>query len=149
MRHATRRDVLAAGAGLATLLVLNPARAAPESMAGAIRAFAGEAKREQGGITLDLPPLVENGNVVPLTVSVDSPMTAESFVKRIAVFAEKNPQPHVGTYHLGPRSGRAAVSSRIRLADTQAITAIAEMSDGSFREARADVIVTLAACVEG
>lgn len=154
MTEATRRDVLATGlaglgAGLAVFLSLRPAQATPESMTEAIRAFAGSAKRQEGGISLDLPPLVENGNVVPLTVSVDSPMSADSFVKRIAIFAEKNPQPHVGTYHLSARSGRASVSSRIRLADSQAITAIAEMSDGSFREIRAEVIVTLAACVEG
>lgn len=149
MTDATRREALQLGAGLTAFLLVRPAHATTEAMAEAIRDFAGTAKREAGGMVLDLPPLVENGNVVPLTVSVDSPMTAESFVKRIAIFAEKNPQPHVGTYHLNARSGRATVSSRIRLADSQAITAIAEMSDGSFRETRADVIVTLAACVEG
>ncbi len=149
MTNATRRDALGLGAGLAAFLSFRPARATTAAMSEAIRDFAGTVKRQEGGITLDLPPLVENGNVVPLTVSVDSPMTAESFVKRIALFAEKNPQPHIGTYHLNPRSGRASVSSRIRLADSQAITAIAEMSDGSFRQTSAEVIVTLAACVEG
>ena len=79
-----------------------------------------------------MPPLVENGNTVPMTVSVDSPMTAGDYVKSIHVFNEKNPQPNVGNFYLGPRAGRAQVSTRIRLADTQKVMAIAQMSDGSF-----------------
>ena len=111
--------------------------------------FAGEAAIRPGGIQLDLPPLVENGNAAPLVISVESLMTDEDHVRRIAVFNERNPQPHVITAVLGPHSGRAAVSTRIRLATSQRITAVAEMSDGSFWSTGADVIVTLAACVEG
>jgi sulfur-oxidizing protein SoxY len=85
---------------------------------------------------------------VPLTVSVESPMTQADHVKKIHVFNEKNPQPQVAVFHLGPRSGRAAASTRIRLADTQKVTAIAEMSDGTFWEASMEVVVTLAACIE-
>ena len=102
-----------------------------------------------GRVHLDLPPLVENGNAVTITVTVDSPMTPEDHVRRIAVFNDKNPQPNVITAHLGPRSGRAAITTRIRLADTQRITAIAETSDGRYWSTTADAIVTLAACLEG
>ena len=83
-----------------------------------------------------------------MTVSVDSPMTEADHVKAIHVFNEKNPQPNVLSVRLGPRAGKAAISSRIRLADSQTVTAIAEMSDGSFWSDEADVVVTLAACVE-
>jgi sulfur-oxidizing protein SoxY len=101
-----------------------------------------------GRVSVDVPPLVENGNTVPLTVSVDSPMTAADHVRTIHVFTEKNPQPEVVAFHLGPRAGRARVATRIRLADTQTVVALAELSDGSFWSARADVVVTLAACLE-
>jgi sulfur-oxidizing protein SoxY len=95
-----------------------------------------------------VPPLVENGNTVPITVSVVSPMTEADHVRSIHVFNEKNPQPNIGNFHLGVRSGRAQVSTRIRLADSQKIIAIAKLSDGSFWSASADVVVTLAACTE-
>jgi sulfur-oxidizing protein SoxY len=101
-----------------------------------------------GRVKLEVPPLVENGNTVPLTVSVTSPMTAEDHVKSIHVVVEKNPQPNVGNFVLGARAGRAQVSTRIRLADSQKIVAIAKLSDGSFWSATADVVVTLAACTE-
>ena len=83
-----------------------------------------------------------------MTVSVESPMTAENHVKSIHVFNEKNPQPNIGNFHLGPHAGRAQVSTRIRLADSQKIVAIARMSDGTFWSASVDVVVTLAACTE-
>ncbi|HYG84855.1 MAG TPA: SoxY-related AACIE arm protein [Azospirillum sp.] len=145
-----RRRLLALGAGAAALLLVRPALALPDRMTEAIRAFADEAVRAQPGrVRLDLPPLVENGNAAPLTVTVDSPMTPEAFVRRIALFNEKNPQPNVAVFHLGPRSGRATVSTRMRLADSQTVVAVAELSDGTFWSASADVIVTLAACLEG
>jgi sulfur-oxidizing protein SoxY len=144
----SRRDVLAAGVGLATVLVVRPARATPETMESAIRAFAGEAQMRTGKVKLDVPPLVENGNVVPLTVMVESPMTEAGYVKTIAIFNEKNPQPNVAVFHLGPRCGRGNIATRLRLANSQKLTAIAEMSDGTFWSDSADVIVTLAACTE-
>ena len=101
-----------------------------------------------GKVKLDIPPLVENGNTVPMTVSVTSPMTATDYVKSIHVFNEKNPQPNMGNFYLSPRSGRAQISTRIRLADTQKITAIARLSDDTFWSASVDVVVTLAACTE-
>ncbi len=146
----TRRDALAFGAGAAVLVGARPAPAATdEERHEAIRAFAGEAELRPGRVQIDLPPLVENGNAAPLTVSIESPMTEADHVRRIAVFNERNPQPNVITVRLGPRSGRAVLSTRIRLANSQRITAIAEMSDGSYWTGGADVIVTLAACVEG
>jgi len=145
---ATRRELIAAGAGLASVLLIRPAGATPAAMDGAMRALAGEAQVRPGRVTLDVPPLVENGNSVALTVTVESPMTAEHFVRRIAVFNEKNPQPNVATFHLGPRAGRAQVSTRMRMADSQRIVAVAELSDGTFWSDSADVIVTLAACLE-
>ena len=145
----TRRAVLSAGAGFAAILVARPATATPAEMQEAIRAFAGDAGIRRGRVKLDLPPLVDNGNSVGVAVTVESPMLPQDFVRRIAIFNEKNPQPNVATFHLTPRSGRASVSTRIRLADSQAVTAIAELSDGTFWSDRADVIVTLAACLEG
>jgi sulfur-oxidizing protein SoxY len=144
----SRRDVLAAGASLATVLVVRPARATPETMESAIRSFVGEAQMRTGKVKLDVPPLVENGNTVPLTVMVESPMTEADHVKTIAIFNEKNPQPNVAVFHLGPRCGRGNVATRLRLANSQKLIAIAEMSDGTFWSDSADVIVTLAACTE-
>ena len=129
-------------------LVPLAASATPETLAAAIKEVTGDAPLREGKVKLDVPPLVENGNTVPLTVSVDSPMTTGDHVKAIHVFNEKNPQPNVGNFFLGVRSGRAQVSTRIRLADSQKITAIAKLSDGSFWSATADVVVTLAACTE-
>lgn len=153
-RAVDRRGVLAGVAGTALAIALRPAAAATalprtETTESAIRRFAGDNPIRPGRVTLDLPPLVENGNTVPLSVSVESAMTPEDHVRRIAVFNEKNPQPNVVTVHLRPGAGHAKVSTRIRLADTQRITAIAEMSDGTYWSASADAIVTLAACLEG
>ncbi|MDF2972983.1 MAG: sulfur oxidation protein SoxY [Microvirga sp.] len=144
----SRREILAAGVGALALIVARPARATPESMAGAIKAFIGEAEVREGRVTLEIPPLVENGNSVPLTVKVDSPMTPQDFVKAIAVFNERNPQPNVALFYLNPRAGRATVSTRIRLGDSQNIVAIAQLSDGTFWSDKAELIVTLPACVE-
>ncbi len=152
MNGLDRRRVLAGAAGTALAVALRPATAALsriETTESAIRRFAGDNPIRPGRVTLDLPPLVENGNTVPLGVTVESPMTPEDHVRRIGVFNEKNPQPNVVTVHLRPGAGRAQVATRIRLADTQRITAIAEMSDGTYWSASADAIVTLAACLEG
>jgi len=117
-------------------------------MRDAVRDAIGEAPVTKGKVKLDLPPIVENGNSVPCTVTVESPMTATDYVKAIHIFNEKNPQPNVISVKLGPRAGRAAFTTRIRLADSQTVTAIAEMSDGSCWSDDIDVIVTLAACIE-
>ncbi len=139
----------AAGAGILSALPLAATRATPQAMQEAIGKIVGEAALRHGKVVLDVPPLVENGNAVPLTVSVDSAMTAADHVKAIHIFNEKNPQPHVISVTLGPRAGRASLSTRIKLADSQQVVAIAETSDGSFWTESADIVVTIAACVEG
>lgn len=155
-----RREFLRAAGGIAAGIALESATTAataaeatrttgmPTATLEAIRKVVGAAPVNKGKVTVDLPALVENGNGVPLTVSVDSPMTPADHVKAIHVFTEKNPLPNVVSFYLGPRAGRARVDTRVRLADSQTVTAICEMSDGSFWSGSVDVIVTLAACVE-
>lgn len=150
-KDATRRDVLVAGLGaglVAVLTKIEPAAATPATMQRAIRQVVGEAPVRRGKVTIEVPALVENGNTVALAIQVDSPMTEQDHVKAIHVFNEKNPLPNVISARLSPRAGRARIATRFRLADTQTITAIAELSDGSFWSASADVIVTLQACLE-
>jgi sulfur-oxidizing protein SoxY len=118
-------------------------------MKEAISKVTGTAKVTEGKVALDIPPLVENGNVVPVSVTVEGQMTADNYVKALHIFNEKNPLPNVISMTLGPRAEKAAVTTRIRLAGAQKVVAIAEMSDGSFWSDTADVIVTVAACVEG
>jgi sulfur-oxidizing protein SoxY len=144
-----RRKLLAAGTGLATWILVRPAIAAPDELASAINAFTGGAKVGTGKVMLDVAKLVDNGNTVPITVTVDSPMTAADHVTAIAVFNERNPQPEVAKFTLGPRAGKASVSTRIRLATSQKLVAVARLSDGTFWSHTADVVVTLAACIEG
>jgi len=134
--------------GAIPIVTLRPVEATPAMLATAIRNVVGEAVVRTGKVKLDVPPLVENGNTVPMTVSVQNPMTANDFVKSIHVFNEKNPQPNVGNFYLGPHAGRAQISTRIRLADSQKIVAIARLSDDSFWSTSVDVVVTLAACTE-
>jgi sulfur-oxidizing protein SoxY len=145
---ATRRGFLAAAGSAWLALTVRPADATPESMAEAVRKVVGETEVKPGKVKLDLPPLVENGNTVAMSVSVDSPMTPKDYVKAIHVFTEKNPQPNVISIQLGPRAGRASIATRVRLADTQKVTAICELSDGTFWSHSVDVIITLGACLE-
>jgi sulfur-oxidizing protein SoxY len=149
----TRRRFLglaggAAVAGVVPVVMLRPLEATPEMLSAAIRNVVGEAPVREGKVKLDIPPLVENGNTVPMTVRVASPMTANDFVKSIHVFNEKNPQPNIGNFYLGPQAGRAQIATRIRLADSQKVTAIARMSDGTFWSGSVEAVVTLAACTE-
>ena len=146
----SRRRFLAAalGAPIALTLVGRAAHATPESMQAAIDAFTQGGTLTEGRVTLDIPKLVENGSTVPMSVSVDSPMTAEDHVEAIAVFNELNPQPDVVRFFLTPQMGQAAVETRIRLNGTQVVQAIARMSDGSLWSAATDVIVTAPACAE-
>ena len=144
-----RRRLLAAGIGMAATVLVQPALATPEEMAAAIRAFTGGAAPVKGKMVFEVPVLVDNGNAVPVSVSVESPMSEADHVVAIAIFNERNPQPEVAVFNLGPRAGRAAVTTRIRLADTQTLTAVAKLSNGRFIAESANVIVTLAACLEG
>jgi sulfur-oxidizing protein SoxY len=152
-KKATRRELLKlAGAlavgGLATSVAAVPAHATPAEMNAAVASVIGDAKVNAGKVKLDIPPLVENGNTVPCTVTVESAMTATDHVKAIHVFAERNPQPYVISAMLGPRAGLASVSTRMRLRESQTVLAVAEMSDGTFWSDRINVIVTTGACLE-
>jgi sulfur-oxidizing protein SoxY len=148
----SRRDLFEAagllGLGALNLLSIRPAAARPAEMQEAIAAVIGGARVNVGRVKLDIPPLVENGNVVPCEVTVASPMTSTDYVKAIHVFNEKNPQPNVISAKLDPRAGRARIATRIRLAQTQTIVAIAEMSDGSFWKDSVSAVITLGACLE-
>ena len=118
------------------------------ALEAAVRKITGGKPLRAGKVKLQVPPLVDNGNTVPLSVSVDSPMTSADHVTAIHVLTEKNPLPDVVSVELGPRAGRATFATRVRLADTQTVTAIAQMSDGSFWVDRVPVVVTLSACLE-
>lgn len=128
---------------------LGSLRAAEPELDAAIRAWAGSAVPRDGRVALEIAELVENGNAVPLTVRVDSAMTAADHVTEIALFNQRNPQREIARFQLGPHSGRAEVATRIRLATSQQIVALARLNDGSVWQRRVDVLVTLAACVEG
>jgi sulfur-oxidizing protein SoxY len=144
-----RRTFLRGAFGVGAWITLQPAFGQSRlELDAAVRAFAAGAPVGGGKVTFDVAPLVENGNAVPITVSVESPMTATDHVRAIAVFNEKNPQRDVVVFTLGPRSGRARVATRIRLATSQRLIAVARLSDGSCWQQGVDVIVTLAACVE-
>jgi sulfur-oxidizing protein SoxY len=147
---ATRRRFLIGAGGIVLVAALpgERATATPDAMQAAVRAVVGNASVRKGRIKIELPPLVENGNAVSLGITVDSPMTDANHVKAIHVFTEKNPQPNVVSFQLGPRAGTAKIATRMRLADTQTVVAIAEMSDGSFWSDEVEVVVTLAACLE-
>jgi sulfur-oxidizing protein SoxY len=142
-----RRAVIGAGAGLITAFALRPARASTE-LADAIRAFTGGVEPKPGKVTLDIAPLVENGNAVGVEVKVDHPMQPGNFVSQIALFTEKNPAPEVAVFHLSPHAGRAHVVTRMRLATSQNVAAVARLSDGSLWQETREVIVTIAACTE-
>jgi sulfur-oxidizing protein SoxY len=114
----------------------------------AIQKITANAKIQEGRVTLTIPPLIENGNLVVLKVSVESPMTANDYVKAIHVIAEGNPLPNIFTAYLTPRSGTANITTRVRLADSQRVWAIAQMSNGSFWQGSAETLVTLSACTE-
>jgi sulfur-oxidizing protein SoxY len=144
----SRRQLMAAGLGVGLGVTWRPARALSAELAGALRGFTGDAPTKEGRVHFDIAPLVENGNTVPITITVQSPMSAADHVQAIAVFNEKNPQREVIACKLTPASGKAVVSTRIRLATTQQLIAVAKMSDGSCWTHTVDVIVTLAACIE-
>jgi sulfur-oxidizing protein SoxY len=150
----SRRKLLAAGAGLGAAALLRPvawaqtAIGAPDGLAAAISGFTGGKPVLPGKVTLDISPIVDNGNSVPVTVTVNSPMTATDHVSAIAIFNERNPQRDVANFRLGARAGRANVSTRIRLATSQQLVAVAQLSDGTYWSHSVDVFVALAACIE-
>ncbi|WP_255536035.1 SoxY-related AACIE arm protein [Polynucleobacter sp. MG-27-Goln-C1] len=119
----------------------------PEAME-AIAKIVGSNSIRDGRVKLVIPPLVESGNLVVLKLSIESPMTANDYVKAVHVIAEGNPLPNIFTAYFTPRSGRAELTTRVRLADSQRVWAVAQMSDGSFWQGYADTLVTLSACTE-
>jgi sulfur-oxidizing protein SoxY len=143
-----RRRLMNASAALVGYLLVRPVLAAPVTLNAAIAEFARGAKVSAGKVKFEIAELIDNGNAVPITVTVDSPMTDANHVVAIAVFNEKNPQREVIKTKLTPLAGRAQISTRIRLATSQKLTAIAEMNDGSFFSHTVEVVVTLAACIE-
>ncbi len=147
----TRRQALSAGIGAAAAasgLVVSrgPAHAAVEETNAAILDFTGGVEPTLGRVMLELPEIAENGNTVPMDVTVDSPMTADDHVAALLVVADGNPNPGVATFRFTPMSGRAHANTRIRLAGTQTITAVAKMNDGSVFMDRREVTVTVAGC---
>ena len=139
-----RRQLVLSGL---SVVVGASAWATPEALQAAIVAFSGSALVRDGRVRLDISPLVENGNTVPVTISVPGLDATE--VRRLALFTERNPQPEVAVFQLGPLAGRAWVATRIRLATSQTVVAVAQLADGSCWQHRLQVVVTLAACVEG
>ena len=129
-------------------LPANIAEIRKAQLQAAINKVVGGAQVRQGKVKLDIPPLIDNGNAVPVTVEVESPMTQADHVKAIHLFTERNPQPYVFTAHLGPRSGKARIATRARIGDSGEVIAIAQMADGSFWQDSVRVIVTLSACLE-
>jgi sulfur-oxidizing protein SoxY len=138
---------LAAGAARAQLPP-NVVAQRQRAFEGAIRAVTGGAEVRSGKVRLEVPPLIDNGNSVPITVTVASPMTGAEHVRAIHLLTEKNPQPNILAAHLGPRSGRASVTTRARIADSGRVIAIAQLSDGSFWSDSVEVVVTVSACLE-
>ncbi|MDP6705897.1 MAG: thiosulfate oxidation carrier protein SoxY [Alphaproteobacteria bacterium] len=151
MQPVTRRTLMAfAGAGaVATLtgaLLPGLARADAKAVADSIKKLIGDKTPKSGRIALELPQIAENGNTVPIALEVESPMTETDYVKAVHVFADQNPNPDVATFRFTSASGKAKVSTRMRMIKTQNVIALAEMSDGSIYMAKAEVKVTIGGC---
>jgi sulfur-oxidizing protein SoxY len=146
LTDAPRRRALQALAAGACLLVARPALATPEALQQALRETFGDQTVQRGRVTLELPRLAESGNVVPVTVTVDSPMSEADHVTAIHLFAERNNLPRILSVALGPWNGRAVVASRIRLATSQQVLAVARMNDGTLWSAATEIEVTVSSC---
>ncbi len=146
-----RRSFLRAGTAAlagAAIVVRAQGLAGPQDITPLIREVTGGKQPERRDVEIEIPPLAENGNSVPLRIRVTSPMSADDRVTAIHVFAERNPRPHVAAFHLGRQAGRAEISTRIRLAGTQNVTVLASLSGDRFRIAETPVLVTSAACLD-
>jgi sulfur-oxidizing protein SoxY len=150
MRQVDRREFVFGSAAVVTVTALaigdTIAQGAAQGWEEAVKTILGDAKATEGKLTMDLPEIAENGNTVPFTISVDSPMTDKDYIKAVHVISTGNPQPGVATFHFTPQSGKAAVASRMRLARTQDIIALAELSDGKFVQTKRSVKVTIGGC---
>jgi sulfur-oxidizing protein SoxY len=145
-RMTTRRDILLGAGSAALALAAGAAGATPQEAAAAVEKFTGGKPATTGKISIDLPEIAENGNTVPLAITVESPMTAADHVSEILVVAEANPLPRLATFHLGPMAGRAAVATRIRLAATENVIVVAKTSKGELLMERRPVKVTIGGC---
>lgn len=147
MKKFTRRQALAVGGSaiIVAAIGITPSLAANNSQEE-IDKFTGGKEAKEGKISLDLPEIAENGNTVPISLTVESPMTKDNYVKRVIVVADGNPNGGVATFHFSPSSGVAEASTRMRLAKTQNVMAVAEMSDGSFYKTSKQVKVTVGGC---
>lgn len=135
-------------ATIAVVAVPGASQATPEALAATLKTILGNKTATTGRVKLEIPELAENGNSVPLTITVDSPMTAADHVKTIYILSPENPSPDVARFHLGPRSGRAKVATSVRLATSQRLIVLAVMADGTAWTTGADVIVTMSACID-
>ena len=144
----TRRDaiMLAAIAGLAAILAPRMSFADEKAVAAEIAKLYGDKKMDSGKIKLDVPEIAENGLVVPVNVDVESPMTDVDYVKAVHIFADGNPLPGVVTYRFTPACGKASASTRMRLAQTQNIVCVAEMSNGTLYTTKSNIKVTIGGC---
>jgi sulfur-oxidizing protein SoxY len=141
-----RRTFLAAGIAGCLAFGVRPAHATPESLAQALKENFGERPIKPGRVKLDLAQLAENGNVVPVTIEVESPMSPQDHVTRIFLFSERNPLPRMIEFELGPHNGKARIGARVRVAASQHLLAVAQMNDESLWSATAQIEVTSAAC---
>jgi len=143
-----RRKLLCGALGISATAVFGASRAFAEvaDVEAAIKAIAAGAEVGTGTITLKAPEIAENGNSVPISVSVDSPMTTDTYVESVAIFADGNPHPEVVTFNFTPASGEAFASTRMRLAQTQNVVAVAKMNDGTFFSDSRNVKVTIGGC---
>jgi sulfur-oxidizing protein SoxY len=149
MQDPSRREILLLGAGGTALAIAGDARVASATPAEAeaeIAKFTGGKPAEKGRIKIDLPEIAEDGNTVPLSIQVDSPMTAEDHVAEILVVADSNPRPVFATFHLTTMSGRAVVATRVRLASTENVIVVAKTNDGKFFTEQKPVKVTIGGC---
>jgi len=148
MKSYTRRETIAFGVAVGAVTLLSPALAfaKADDAQALIAKFTGGKTPVEGKVTLNMPEIAENGNTVPMSISVESPMSKDSYVKRVIVVAEGNPRPEVATFNFTPASGVAEASTRMRMAKTQNIIAVAEMSDGTYHMAKREVKVTIGGC---
>jgi sulfur-oxidizing protein SoxY len=147
MKHVSRRDAVLMGASVALYLtVADAAFATPAEAAAEIAKFTGGKEPAEGKITIDLPEIAENGNTIPLNITVDAPMTTESYISDVLVVADGNPNPGIAKFHFSPLSGRAVAGTRIRLAGTENVVIVAKTSDGRFYTDRKQVKVTIGGC---
>jgi sulfur-oxidizing protein SoxY len=149
MQSPTRREMLLLSVGGTMLAIAGDASVAsatPAEAAAAIAKFTGGKPAEKGRITIDLPEIAEDGNTVPLSIKVDSPMTAEDHVTEILVVADGNPRPVFATFHLTAMSGRAEAATRIRLASTENVIVVAKTSNGKLFTEQKPIKVTIGGC---